>query len=533
MRSGFICIIGLLLSGCSFFQDPSSVGVAPPTRATPIPQRFTYEKKFKPPYTQADLTQSMSLGQLFNIALYNNPSTRAAWYAARAAAYNFRVSLSQEFPSINYTGNVQEEQFSVASTGGVIAGTTAIGTNTGTTTGTTTATSTTTTSPNQTSSSSTVKTTALTTFNEVTLSYLLLDFGGRAARERIAFETLVQADWQHSLQIQNVLLAVINNYTSHLANQALVKTSKQNVQDAEVLLKAATNMRNNGVATLTDVLSAQSVLEQMKLNLIQAEGAEKSSLAELLITLGLDPETPLSTQQLPEKLPVIDIQENVSLLIEMAKSNKPDIGIAISQVKQQEAALKASISASLPIFTINGSASRLEFIKPKAPATFNNTIAIDFFCPIFSGFYYVNQQKAIRAQIAEAIAKVDVTVAQVETNVIINYYALKTAEGSLPSSEALLAYSDRAYRGMLSQYKVGTTSIQNVVTSLTTLGNARSQLVLNRTQWADALANLAFSVGILGDYSGEWLKTPPKKLKSIDIQEDSTTPETEKIQRGD
>jgi len=60
----------------------------------------------------------------------------------------------------------------------------------------------------------------------------------------------------------------------------------------------------------------------------------------------------------------------------------------------------------------------------------------------------------------------------------------------------------------------------DVLTALTALSNARAQLVLIRTQWAQSLANLAFSVGILHETSGVFKKDPPTQLSNLPINDD-------------
>jgi len=84
-------------------------------------------------------------------------------------------------------------------------------------------------------------------------------------------------------------------------------------------------------------------------------------------------------------------------------------------------------------------------------------------------------------------------------------------------------YSQRAFKGFIAQYKTGTASILDVLTALTTLSNARAQLVLIRTQWATSLANLAFSVGILKDTGGQWKKNPTEQLNKLPIRDDNAS----------
>ena len=57
------------------------------------------------------------------------------------------------------------------------------------------------------------------------------------------------------------MLSVLTAYTSYIGNKALVAAYEQDLKDAEVALKATQVMKAAGLATLTDVLSAQTSLE--------------------------------------------------------------------------------------------------------------------------------------------------------------------------------------------------------------------------------------------------------------------------------
>ena len=175
----------------------------------------------------------------------------------------------------------------------------------------------------------------------------------------------------------------------------------------------------------------------------------------------------------------------------------------------------------MPVFTLTGVASRQNFTNPYVPRIDENIITLNLNAPLFSGFYYTNLVKQMKAQVDEAIANLDAQVSTVVSNVVVNYYAFKTAEAALASSEATLGYSQRSYEGTFSQYKVGSSSMLDVVNSLTILSNARAQQIATRTQWAYSLANLAFSVGILTEDSGMWMDGPPKRLYDIKYKDNS------------
>jgi len=513
-KGSLLPLILLLLSGCNpLAYEPERVGDSPSSPGTTWEQKpFKLAQPTPPPFSAEDLSATMPLSKLLDIALYNNPATRVSWNAARAAAFGVQVSLSRYYPAIAYIGTLNAEESTIGLGAGT-ANSTSQGqaiSNIGQAAN----------SGGTTVSGSATSPDIYTAFNELTATYLLLDFGGRDANVELARQTLYAANWEHNYTMQQVMISVITAYTSYLGNKGLVAANEQDVKDAEVTVAAANKMHIAGLSTLTDVLQALSALEQAKLNLIQAQTAESTSFAEMLIDIGLPPDTELSVESLPDKLPIIEVSGNVSTLFELAKEKRPDIGAAIAAVKEQEAQFRIAYSSGLPTLTANGVLSQLHYFRTPKRDGHDNSISLEIDFPIFQGFFYINQEKQIRAQIQEAIANLDVEINNVATQVVTNYYAFLGAAAAIPNAEALLNYSQRAYKGLLLQYRTGTSSILDVITALTTLSNARAQLVVTRTQWAASLANLAFSVGILDDTTGYWGKPVTENITFTSLKDD-------------
>ncbi len=503
IHNSVTALLLLLLCGCEPFYDPVIKGDVPTSIGNTWDKKPIIVKKTAEPFFDiSDLSGTMPLSRLLDMALYNNPATRVSWNAARAAAYAYHASLSPYYPTITYFGslNAQTNRGSSFAT----SGSGIVSNNTGTT-----------------PTTPTTETNTTNLSNNLNLSYLLLDFGGRDATAEFAHQALYASNWQHNFTMQQVMLSVLNAYTAYIGNKGLVEAYQQDLKDAQIALEAAQVMRTAGLATLTDVLLAQSNLEQFRTSWLQAQGSEQTSLGQILIAVGLPPDADISVENLPQELPVIEISGNISSLLELAKKRRPDLGIAITAIKQQEAQLAISYSNSMPTLTANANWNQVRFIFPTKPSGYNETAALQVNFPIFQGFFFLNQQRQFRAQIEEALANLDVQVAAVSTQVVTNYYAFTSSEAALASSRAAVEYSERAFRGFVIQYKTGTASILDIMTSLTTLSNARAQEILTRTQWASALANLAFSVGVLTDTSGHWERSPPKELYQLPLHDNN------------
>src|SRR5581483_12086436 len=86
-----------------------------------------------------------------------------------------------------------------------------------------------------------------TTFGpSVTISGLLLDFGGRAAQVEEARQALIAADFSHNQQIQNTLLQTEEAFFGYMDAMALVEGQAATIKERQASLDAANERHNAG-----------------------------------------------------------------------------------------------------------------------------------------------------------------------------------------------------------------------------------------------------------------------------------------------
>jgi outer membrane protein len=149
--------------GCASRDVDSRVARSPATPWQPPPEgRMPVPPPTPPPAIPAAYLQpgaTVSLEQVLDVALRNNPVTRTYWYQARAAAANLGAKRSEYFPDLELDANLTRAK--QTSVGGRFI-------------------------------------TLQTTYGpSLSLSWLLFDLGGRAADVEEARNALFAADWTH------------------------------------------------------------------------------------------------------------------------------------------------------------------------------------------------------------------------------------------------------------------------------------------------------------------------------------------------
>src|SRR5262249_23626502 len=186
------------------------------------------------PADLGDWIRRLTLVEIVDIGLRNNASTRLAWANAQAAAAAYGSARGERFPTVD--GDVTATRLKTIATQGRSAVTQSLYT------------------------------------PSLTLSYMLLDFGGRSGRIKSSEEQLLAAGCTHNAAIPGVVLQTQVAYFQYLAARALNGAQRTPLAEAQATLEAAEERRRVGVATIADVLQARTAASQAQLDLQSTDG---------------------------------------------------------------------------------------------------------------------------------------------------------------------------------------------------------------------------------------------------------------------
>lgn len=432
-----------------------------------------------------DSNEPLTLGEILNIALSNNPETQLTWAQAREAAARYGQSQSSALPSL--TGEF--EHFRTRSSS-FFATSSAGGSSTGASAGTSSGTSST--------GPSTGNQIFITTFSQwgpqFHLTYNLFDFGKDRATSEAARQALFFADFTHNREIQSVLQTITTDYYNTLYQEQLLNAFSADVETAQTTLDAANLGLQTGVKNLSDVLQARTQLLQYEIEFVEQKQQVVVSLSELLNNMGLPANLPLKLEQIPDVNPTEEDLPSLEELISVAMQSRPDFLAAGADLRAKEFSLKAAKREVYPSLNYI-----LDFGKTYYTGGLNDkydyTSAFSLSMPIFRGYYYRNNIKIAESSVAEAEAKLKQRELALVKEVTTARYNIKIAFDALRFAKKYLASADEQYKVALAEYKAGTTDIITVVSAQSSLADARARLAKNIQGWFDALANLTYAIG--------------------------------------
>ena len=404
------------------------------------------------------IQRPLTLADVVDLALCNNPQTRSAWASARAQAAQLGSSMSSYLPSLSGPISVSGSRNNA---GGVI-------------------------------SDSSQKSVG------VNISYLLYDFGGRDANVENAKQLLVAANATRDELLQNAYLSAVQAYYTLLSARASVQSYQAAEAAASKSLDAAQTRYQAGTATLTDRLQAQTALSQAVLNRIRAEGDAASAQGVLANTMGFDASQYFELAPAPETSPDPVAEQSIGKLIEKARQSRPDLLAAEAQIKAAEARLVATRASGLPTFTLNGGLSRTEYQNSGVSSTsYGKSLTVSVSMPWFSGFRDTYQNRASRAQLEGSVAERDRVANLVALEVWKAYQALLTNSQALRAADDLVASADQSEKMALGRYKAGVGSILDTLTAQSTLASANQQRVFALYNFHASKFALAQAIGEL------------------------------------
>lgn len=413
-----------------------------------------------------------TLAELIDIAEHNNPRTRIAWERAKQRADQLGIARSAYYPVLAGAAAVAAEHIINPF-------------------------------PKPLAPLGYVTVTAPLVQPEVTLQYLIFDFGRRNARVDAAMAQRLAAGANFVATNQDVAFRVSSAYYKLVTAQERLRAAEETLKTAKTTQDAAEERLNNGRATLPDVLNARAETAQAIFDRESADGDEKIARVALTETIGADPspDIVIDAQQdaaLPASL-VIPVNE----LVERAMAGRPDLQAQAAEIRAADDEVRAAkaeyrptigLSAMLAQTSIWPTASYGELGSASKP-TWSAGVSVEW--RLFDGGARKNGVAEAESKQRQAKDELTEKRDQATREVWTAYIAFRTALRKEEAAVALLESATASYSASLEAYQFGVKNLIDVVTAEKQLAQARLSGVAARSQLMLEAVDLEFVTGNL------------------------------------
>ncbi|MDD2706459.1 MAG: TolC family protein [Verrucomicrobiae bacterium] len=412
----------------------------------------------------------MGLMELVDVGLENNPSTRSYWNQARSAAYKMYATRSAYYPTVTLKNTLG---FSKA------------------------------TQPAYPGFTSTKQ---LTDNPALSITYLLLDFGSRAAAAEAAKQTLFASNFQFNQSIQDTIYNIMNSYYDLDIKQSLVESNIINLKMSDTTLKQVEVKKKAGLASQTDLYTAIQNQAQAVYTLESSKGDLLTSRATLLKNVGLPANSKLRVAPPPPLSNLSPLDTQLDNLILQAMERRPDVAAKVATVLAKKATARKANADIWPTISLNLNGQRTFFdanysFPPShysGESHYNNySASVVFSVDLFDGFSKLNTARSARADVESAKADLAQSELQAIADVVTNYNNVQTAIRKVTSSQVALEASQVSYDSTSVSYKAGLKTLVDLITAQNNLATSRSQNIQARDGLFQAAVQLTKSTGTL------------------------------------
>src|SRR5215472_13448283 len=184
-----------------------------------------------------------SLVELIDIAQRRNPTTRVAWEQARQAAINVGIARAAYLPALTASAIVGQEHVVSPFPSNLVP-------------------------------QGFITANSQEVFPQLTVKYLLFDFGGRAAAVEAAGQLSIAGNVAFTAAHQLLIFNVARAYFTLDGVDAALRAAQQGLADAKVVQQSAESLFARGLDTIVDVQLARRATAQAQYDLAQANTAQ-------------------------------------------------------------------------------------------------------------------------------------------------------------------------------------------------------------------------------------------------------------------
>ena len=477
-----VCLLALpaivLLAGCDAYEPLTN---APPSADRPWSgpglQRLSAELRVEehaplPKPVTIDAQKSYELSELIDIAQRTNPETRVAWERAQQAAIAAGLAEGLYFPKLATaaTGAIASAPMPIPKTvvpGGVFRANTQF------------------------------------IIPNLSLEWLLLDFGRRRAAVDDAKAQIVEANAAFNAKHQEIAFNVTRDFYALTAARAKVAASRAALDAATTLEEAVASRKGRGLATEPELLQAQEETARAIYELEDARSAEHDARMTLLESIGIHPGTPIEIADVSQRPLPADLEESIDEAVDRAMAQRPDLIGLLAGVRAKEAAVRKARADFWPRLAVRsavgGNLGRLSVEHSSYEGThdllYDAGLRLEW--DLFDGFARRNNLDLAASSRREAQDELEHAKERAVRQVWKAYNDSKVALTKQRAAAALLSASEKASSSSFETYQHGLSTFPDVREAERNLARARTLEQSARAEAWTRAAAFAVSTGDL------------------------------------
>ncbi|HEX6645424.1 MAG TPA: TolC family protein [Gemmatimonadales bacterium] len=309
----------------------------------------------------------------------------------------------------------------------------------------------------------------------------------RAARAsgEAADASLVDARYQQAL-------TTTGQFFEALSARQLLAVRAASVRRAEEQLKVSINKLAAGSATRSDSLRSRVTLGNAQLQLIQAQSALASAEANLARLIGRTGRVAASDDpSFNERPPAID----TAAVRSEAEARSPQLQAALASAEAADASYRASRAAYWPTLSLSGNLGFSGSSSRDYDLYNNRSVSLGLSWPLFNRFQREQTIETQRNALLVAEAQAGEAARRVSADITAQIAQLEAAAARITITQVSVLAAQEDLRVQQERYRLGASTIVDVLTSQEALDQAEVDAVNARFDYLRARAEIEAIIG--------------------------------------
>lgn len=327
----------------------------------------------------------------------------------------------------------------------------------------------------------------------ISISQLVYDFGKNrprieAAKQKEELSRLQQDELYQSLAFNTVQLYYMNCF----ARQAIL-IKQQELNDYEEMLRQAEIRTRSGSATSFDLLNTEVSQSAVRTQLTELN----SNLRTLQVQLSVLADTSVTEAQ--PLTASFDIRQNPATLdnlLQMAFTSRPEMQLVEKQIsiaRLEETAARRAYNPSLDLSAAAGGKNGYPLHIDRMKLNYEAGITLSI--PLYEGGRRKQTVSLARSAYNTTLYQKELVEKQVRQEVSTNYYTLMSDYEKISQLDRQVTLAQKAYDQAKVNYKAGSITNLELLTSSTNLSGSRLQLLQAKINYLVSDYKLRVSIG--------------------------------------
>lgn len=338
---------------------------------------------------------------------------------------------------------------------------------------------------------------------DLSLNYLLYDFGGREATVEAAKQRMLAAGWNYSTVMQTLIFQVIQAYLNVFVAQETLEAAQKTEKASREAFEAAEERLKVGVVTPADTAQAETAYAQGTLQRVKAENDLQLASGTFATLLHLPLSQSLTLKPVNPDSGDAALKTDVEALIKTGMEKRPDLAAIRADEQTAAADLAKAKSLDYPVISAYGAAGGTNYSKGAESYRSDSTIGLRLSVPLFTGFDNSYRVASARYNLQAAAALRAKTEDEAALDVWRSYHNYQTAQRTYITAQTLIKSAEASEALNMGRYKAGKGTLIDALDAQAKLADARRQWVQARY---DVLITRYDLIRALGDDALSQLK---------------------------